>query len=155
MDSTVEWEMCELNSVMNQFKSMAGLDYSSMADNLTREVMVIAMDSPEARKQIKDLKDAAACAATATEDLAAAVKEATDGDECYDDDGNYICTQDAGSEENWNFQAESGDDAFSADELEETAKAVEECFAKVDRYQIGEISGKLMSKFFNLHLETV
>ena len=96
--------MCEFNSVMNQFKGMAGLDYSSMADNLTREAMVIFMDSPEARKQIKELKAAAACAAAATEDLAAAVKDAAEGaDECYDDDGNYICTTDAGSEENWNF----------------------------------------------------
>lgn len=55
MDLTVEWEMCNCAGILGQFKNMAGGDYASIADNLTRELLVIFMESPEDRKTIQDI----------------------------------------------------------------------------------------------------
>lgn len=35
-DFTVNWEMCEFDGIIEQGKLMAGLDYASIADNLSR-----------------------------------------------------------------------------------------------------------------------
>jgi len=42
---------------------MVGGDYAAIADNLTREIMVMAIESPEDRKTIKDIYAAGKCAA--------------------------------------------------------------------------------------------
>lgn len=63
MDGTVVWEMCDAATILGQFKNMAGADYASIVDNLTREVLVIAIDSPEDRKTIQDIYAAGKCAA--------------------------------------------------------------------------------------------
>ena len=42
---------------------MVGGDYAAIADNLTREIMVMAIESPEDRKTIKKIYDAGKCAA--------------------------------------------------------------------------------------------
>ena len=44
--------MCDMAAILGQFKNMFGGDYAAIADNLTRELMVIFMESPEARKTI-------------------------------------------------------------------------------------------------------
>jgi len=53
MDLTVEWEMCNGAGILGQFKNMFGGDYAAIADNLTRELLVIFMESPEDRETIK------------------------------------------------------------------------------------------------------
>ena len=41
--------MCEVGLILDQFKSMAGLDYASIGDNTTRYLGVLMIESPEAR----------------------------------------------------------------------------------------------------------
>ena len=54
--------MCEVPLYIDQFKNMASLDYAEIANNLSREVMVLFIEMPEAREQIFAIKDAAQCA---------------------------------------------------------------------------------------------
>lgn len=51
-DFAVNFEMCEVQSILNQFKAMASLDFAAIGDNLTRELGVIMIKNPEARKEI-------------------------------------------------------------------------------------------------------
>jgi len=44
---------------------MASADYASLADNLTREIGVLVMTSPEIRSQIGEIRAAAECFAEA------------------------------------------------------------------------------------------
>jgi len=48
-DFAVNYEMCEVGLILDQFKSMAGLDYASIGDNATRYLGVLMIESPEAR----------------------------------------------------------------------------------------------------------
>lgn len=59
---TVTWEMCELDVMLEQSKQMAGADWASVADNATRQLLVIGMESPEARAEIDKMRKAAECA---------------------------------------------------------------------------------------------
>jgi len=68
MDSTVTWEMCDGAAILGQFKNMAGADYASIADNLTREILVIALESPEDRKTIQEIYAAGKCAKEVADD---------------------------------------------------------------------------------------
>ena len=54
--------MCDGAAILGQFKNMAGADYASIADNVTREILVMAIESPEDRKTIKDIYAAGKCA---------------------------------------------------------------------------------------------
>ena len=45
--------MCNGAGILGQFKNMFGGDYAAIADNLTRELLVIFMESPEDRETIK------------------------------------------------------------------------------------------------------
>lgn len=68
MDTTVSWEMCDGAAILGQFKNMAGADYASIADNVTRELLVIAIESPEDRKTIQDIYAAGKCAKKVADD---------------------------------------------------------------------------------------
>jgi len=50
-----------MGNILNQYKEMASLDYSSLAKNLSNQIMVIWKDQPEMRSEILKLKDAAQC----------------------------------------------------------------------------------------------
>jgi len=39
--------MCDVAGIIDQFKSMASLDYAAVANNLTRYVMVAAIEMPD------------------------------------------------------------------------------------------------------------
>ena len=56
-------------SIFGQFKSMAGGDWASISDNATRELMVIAFESPEAFQTINDIRKAAQCSKAAYDDI--------------------------------------------------------------------------------------
>ena len=60
--------MCEGPQVFTQFKQMASLDYSAISDNVTRELLVIALESPEAFDTVRSIYDAAKCTANAVGD---------------------------------------------------------------------------------------
>ena len=55
--------MCDVPQVFGQFKSMASLDYSAMSDNLVREVLVLALESPETFETVEQIYEAGKCTA--------------------------------------------------------------------------------------------
>ena len=45
--------MCDGAGILQQFTNMFSGDYAAIADNLTRELMVIFIESPEDRETIR------------------------------------------------------------------------------------------------------
>lgn len=135
-DIFVNFEMCEIALIIDQFKMMASLDWASVGDNLTREILVIAVENPKARKEMMKVQDAAVCAQGEYKDYQ---KENENGE---------------GSDDEFEEWGEDGDPSLSfAADAGEAASAGVECFALVDRFTIGEISGNLFSSFFNNELK--
>ena len=56
--------MCKCSNIVDQFKGMASLDYASMSNTLTREILVIALEGPETMRLVKDIVEAGKCVAT-------------------------------------------------------------------------------------------
>ena len=127
--------MCQVATIVDQFKGMASLDYASASNTLTREILVIATESPEAFQQVRAIADAAKCSAKA-------VKEAT-GEEDEDAD------EEAEEAAAW--------DVFVSDEdianAEAAADAVSECTGDLDRWTTGKIFGRLFARFFDQELK--
>jgi len=137
-DFTVEWEMCDVAAIFGQFKGMIGGDWAAIADNLSREVLVIVLEMPDGFKLLNQIIEASTCAG-------AAVAEATSGG----DEGSSTKGEEKKDGEFW--------DQFQSDGLEkaaEAAAAAADCFKNVDRWSMGEISGKLFAKFFDNELKT-
>ena len=61
-DFAVNYEMCEVGLILDQFKSMASLDYAAIGDNTTRYLGVLMVESPAARKEMMKVREAAVCA---------------------------------------------------------------------------------------------
>ena len=61
-DFAVNYEMCELGLILDQFAGMASLDYAAIGDNLTRYLGVLLIESPEAREEMMKVRGAAVCA---------------------------------------------------------------------------------------------
>ena len=137
-DFAVNYEMCELGLILDQFAGMASLDYAAIGDNTTRYLGVILYESPEARDEMVKMRSAAVCAKGVADDYQAASAE-EEGDDFEEWDGDDTTDTDS----SLNFAADP----------EDSAKAGVECFALVDRFVIGEISGKLFSNFFNNQLK--
>jgi len=55
--------MCDVASIVDQFKGMASLDYAALSNNLTREILVMALESPEMFDAISDIVEASKCIA--------------------------------------------------------------------------------------------
>lgn len=68
-DFVVNFEMCEVGKIIDQFRAMASLDYAALADTLTREVLVTVVEMPGAFDLINDIKAAGECAAEVYEDF--------------------------------------------------------------------------------------
>ena len=127
--------MCDAAGILGQFKNMAGGDYASIADNLTRELLVIFMESPEDRKTIQGIMEAGQCASKVAADSGLLEEQDEDSIENSEDPGSW--------------------EGFSSDTdaaLEAAEKAAE-CLDNVDRYAVGKISGRLFGKFFKQELE--
>ena len=125
--------MCQGAAILNQFKNMASLDYASIADNLTRELMVIFIESPEDRKTIRQIYEAGNCAKGVAED-SGVLEESGDG-------------------EGDNF--DEWDSTFNKDvDYADTASKAASCTDNVDRYSVGKISGRLFAKFWANELKT-
>lgn len=82
-DAAVNYEMCEVGLILEQAKAMASLDYAAIGDNLTRELLVIMVDSPKAREEISKMKDAAVCAQGVAQEYQEAANE-EDEDEDFE-----------------------------------------------------------------------
>lgn len=128
--------MCNLSAIFGQFKGMVGGDYAAISNNLTRELMVIAFESPEAFQTINDVRKAAECSKNAYEEINA-------------DDGEFEeAEENRGDSSSWDFQSDT-------DNAKASASAAQECFADVDRYEIGKISGRLFGSFFDNEIQPV
>ena len=139
-DTAVNYEMCEIGGILDQVKGMAGLDYAAIGDNLTRELLVLAVEQPKYAAEVKKMADGAKCAQGVAQDYqeedAKDKKKKDDEDEFKDWDGDE-------GDSNLNFAADP----------EESAEAAVECFALVDRFTIGDLSGQLFASFFNNELK--
>ena len=100
-DVAVSFEMCEMRKIVTNFKNMAGMDYAAVVDTLTRQILVIAIDSPDARREIMKMKDAGECVAAAKAEYDAEVAE---------DEAKKQKDEKKEDEEEWQ---EFGDDADS------------------------------------------
>lgn len=58
-DGVVTFEMCEMKKILSMITNNASLDYASIAESTTRALMVIMMESPEARQEIMKVREAA------------------------------------------------------------------------------------------------
>lgn len=56
--------------IVDQFKGMASLDWAAVADNASREALVLFMEMPDATEQMANLANAAECTAKAAEKAA-------------------------------------------------------------------------------------
>ena len=74
-DLVVNYEMCEVGMIVDQFKGMASLDWAAVADNMSREALVLFMEMPDATDQMAKLADAAECTAAAAKKVAEEIKE--------------------------------------------------------------------------------
>lgn len=113
---------------------MAGGDTAAIVDNLTREVLVIALESPEDLKVIKQIYEAGQCA-----------KKVADETGLFDEQENA----DESDQTFWE-EFNTVNDAASA---EAAAKAAAACADNVDRYRAGKIMGRLSAKFFATELK--
>lgn len=123
--------MCDGEGILTQFKNMFSGDQAAVADNLTRELLVIFLESPEDRKTIQDIYAAGKCAKTVADESGLA------------DDAQAA----ANSEEDPAFW-----DSFAADPLD-TANQAGACADNVDRYRAGKISGRLFASFWGQQLK--
>ena len=71
-DLVVNYEMCEVGMIVDQFKGMASLDWAAVADNISREALVLVMETPGATEQMANLSNAAECTAKVAKKAAAA-----------------------------------------------------------------------------------
>lgn len=108
---------------------MASLDWASVSNNLTRQVMVLALESPEMFEQLSAIAEAANCAADALQ-LDEPEEESTDG------------------EENWDIWEADEPSLLAAD----AGKAIE-CIGVVDEWASGKIAGKLFARIFDQELK--
>ena len=138
--------MCEVAAIYGQFKDMAGADYAAIADNVSREVLVIMIESPETRSLIKDIKEAGECAAGAIADAGL-------------DDllGDVVSTVTGGDAPGENDTADEGDlfNFITDEEIEaarEAAAALAGCTDGLDKWAIGNLSGNIFSSFFDTSL---
>ena len=125
--------MCDGAGILQQFTNMFSGDYAAIADNLTRELMVIFIESPEDRETIRQIYEAGNCAKNVAEESGLL-------DEAKNSSGN-------GEED-----PEFWDEFQTADEALEAAEAAQACADNVDRYRAGKISGRLAASFFGQQL---
>ena len=67
-DFVVNIEMCEIKRIIEQIKDMASLDYAAIADNATREFLVLVTETPEARRAVREIRQAGKCLQDVAED---------------------------------------------------------------------------------------
>lgn len=74
-DFVVSFEMCEYEKIIAMVKNNLSLDYASIAETGSRFLMVLMIESPEARAEIMKVKKAAECAEKVKADYDKAAEE--------------------------------------------------------------------------------
>lgn len=74
-DFVVSFEMCEYEKIIAMVKNNLSLDYASIAETSSRFIMVLMIESPEARAEISKVRNAAECAQKVKEDYDRAAEE--------------------------------------------------------------------------------
>ncbi len=77
-DTVVTYEMCDFGTITDQFKLMTSLDWSSLADNVVRETMVLAIELPETLDLQNQIEEAGKCLQDTANDAAASATAITD-----------------------------------------------------------------------------
>lgn len=147
MDFSVEYEMCEVAAIYGQFKDMAGADYAAIADNVTREILVLMLESPETRALINDIKEAGECAAAAIQDAGL--------DDLVGDLVSSVTGGDAPGENDTAGEGEEFFNFITDEEIEAARQAAAQlagCTDGLDKWAIGNLSGGIFSKFFDTSL---
>lgn len=125
--------MCDVNTIVNQFKQMASLDFSAMANHLTREILVLAIDLPKDLETIRSLKSVVTCDSLK--------KKAAEATAAEDEEEN--------EEDLW------GVFTSDVDVSQLSISDVTDCVAGVDRWEIGKTVGKLLTRVFARELKPV
>ena len=134
--------MCDINGIIDQTKSMFSLDYSAMANHLTREVLVLALDLPKDLKKIKSLKSAVTCA---TQKAAAKSKKSEEEEEEEEVEEEF----EEDEEDFWGvFKAD-------VDYTNLAVSDVTDCIDGINRWEIGQTIGSFLTKFFSRELKSV
>lgn len=135
--------MCDINSIVDQFKSMASLDWSAMANHLTREVLVLSLDLPETLANITQLESIMTCD-----------KMQEIFDQQIADAGQQGAKEDTTATNEEDFW-----DVFISDDVVEDIKQViteddlRNCIDGFDEWQIGQLVGELLTKVFSRQLK--
>lgn len=119
---------------IDQFKNMAGLDYAAIADNLSREILVLSLEMPKTLDQIKAIGLNAAKSCPPKKNPKQQPKPKTD-------------KKDPPKKK----KEENDVNNFSADATPDVSKIP--CVPLIDNYTIGELGGKLFSSFFNTKIQ--
>jgi len=137
--------MCEVGAILNQYKGMASGDWAAVSDNLTRELLVIAVESPEARKTIQDVYAASKCVAAAVGEsglIEEGEEENAENDKENDEENEF-----------WESFAADSTEKSDADKASELGGKSAKCVESVDRYQVGKITGRLAAVFYDNELK--
>ena len=147
---------------------MASADYASLADNLTREIGVMIVTSPEIRSQIGDIRAAAECFAEAAAE-SGLLDDLTDvaGDLGVDipdidldavtdvlDVVESVSGSEAGEDGFISFQADIDQEA-AIEAARAASEALAGCTNGIDKWAIGNLAGELFTKFFNNELKAL
>ena len=160
-DAVVSFEMCEFEKIISMVKNNLSLDYASIAETSSRFLMVLMIESPEARNEIMKVRKAAECAQKVKEDYdkaAAEEEKKNGGDEDWQEFGGDqpppdSSTWDSDDNQDFSFLADSDILASDGPDAEASARAAASCFDDVNRFTIGEVSGKLFAHLFNNELK--
>ena len=137
------YRFCDVNAVFAQFKQMASLDYAAIADNVVREAIVFATETPEVIEQIKIIKSAGECLVQTAEELIEEVEEITgeftqsEGTEGGDQPQEAKQEEpkgDEGSFESFQAEVEAGLQEEVEEKVEEVLDDIEDCLRVVDRW---------------------
>ena len=168
-DFVVGFEMCEFEKIVAMVKNNASLDYASIAETSSRFILVLMLESPEARDEIMKMRAAGECAKKVKEDYDRKAEQERKRkeeeekkrkeEEEWQEFGNGdqpppdSSTWDSDDDQDFSFLADA--DVFNSEgpDAEASARAAASCFDAVNRYTIGEISGKLFAHLFNNELK--
>lgn len=128
--------MCDVNTVVNQFKQMASLDWAAMANHLTREILVLSIDLPKDLQTIKSLKSVVTCDSLKKKAAKAAEKEDAEDEEENEEDLWGVFTADI-------------------DYSQLSLADIGDCVAGVDKWEIGKTVGNLLTRVFARELKPV
>jgi len=146
MVSFLFFRQCDFASYIDQFKFVASLDYASMANNFVREGLVLGLDLKPVMDSINEIYSKAETCAKDKAKAAAKIREENEAIFNPENDAEFDPFADFDP-----FESEVAD--FEADAMvEDILNDFSDCVPLVDKFTIGEISGKFFVNFFDTAL---